>query len=67
MFKHTTPMANLSGYAKDNLMPEDKRTVYEKDLSGNLVKVTRYSDGSSTVHWGGPCGSTSYDEYGNEC
>lgn len=35
--------------------------------SGSETEVTYYSDGSYTYHHGGPCGSTHYDKYGNEC
>lgn len=43
------------------------KTRWENDNTGGKVKVTRYSDGSSTYHFGGPCGSQDYDEFGNEC
>lgn len=35
--------------------------------SGSETEVTYYSDGSSTVHFGGPCGPSNYDENGEEC
>lgn len=44
----------------------DSETNWESDGTGGEVEVTRRSDGSSTVHWGGPCGSTNYNEYGEE-
>lgn len=43
---------------------EQKR---EKTPGGGYIDKTYYSDGSSTVNWGGPCGSTDYDEFGREC
>lgn len=35
--------------------------------SGSTVSVDRYENGRSRVHWGGPCGYTDYDEFGEEC
>jgi len=40
---------------------------YEDTHTGDKVLVRRYKNGRSTVYWGGPCGSTDYDEYGEEC
>ena len=37
------------------------------DISGGKVRTTQYADGSTTYHFGGPCGSVSYDKFGNEC
>jgi hypothetical protein len=34
---------------------------------GHEETVTRYSDGSSTRHGGGPCGDVHYDDLGREC
>lgn len=42
-------------------------TRMEDNGTGGKVKVTRYADGSSTVHWGGPCGPMHYDKFGEEC
>ena len=33
----------------------------------NFVVKIHYQDGSTTVHWGGPCGFSHYDEFGEEC
>jgi len=43
------------------------RTGYEPNNTGGKTRVTRYSDGSSTVHHGGPVGDTQYNEFGEEC
>lgn len=49
------------------LAPEDYETNWESDGTGGEVEVTRYADGSSTYHFGGPCGPMSFDENGEEC
>lgn len=54
-------------WADEKIGPEDKTDGMTATTSGEDVPVTRFSDGSFTVHWGGPCGSETYDEYGNEC
>ena len=41
-----------------------RRTIH---FNGSDYETTDYSDGSSTVHHGGPCGSTNYDHLGREC
>jgi len=51
----------------ETLDQSDYSTGKERTPSGNEVEVTRFSDGSSKVHFGGPCGSQTYDEYGEEC
>jgi len=46
----------------------DAKDVEERDGStGTTHRVTRFQDGSSTYHFGGPVGDVHYDEYGNEC
>lgn len=35
--------------------------------TGSSVTVDRYENGRSRVHWGGPCGYTDYNEFGEEC
>ena len=62
-FRTKTPMYERP----DDISREDVHTSYESDNAGGKVEVSRYSDGTSTVHWGGPCGSSNYDEYGREC
>lgn len=42
-------------------------TSVERTHTGSTVSVDYYENGRSTVHWGGPCGSTDYDEFGEEC
>jgi hypothetical protein len=47
----------------------DSRSITEKRKTsgGGEVDVTTYSDGSSTVNFGGLGGSIDYDEFGREC
>lgn len=51
----------------DELDRNDYTVSEERTLSGSSVSVTRYADGTSTHHFGGPCGSANYDENGEEC
>lgn len=51
----------------ENFTDLDATTEKERVLTGVEIEVTRYSDGSSTHHFGGPCGSVNYDEFGEEC
>lgn len=44
-----------------------RTTSLESNNSGGKTKVTRYDDGSSTVHHGGPVGDVSYNKFGEEC
>jgi hypothetical protein len=46
---------------------KNKKESYISDNVGSKVKQTRFSDGSSIVHFGGPCGSSRFDECGEEC
>lgn len=46
---------------------DDAKTTKERGPSGSEHEVTRYSDGSSTVHFGGMGGHVDYDENGEEC
>lgn len=41
------------------------RRGYTQFNGGRPVPVTHYSDGSSNVHCGGPCGDLYMDEFGN--
>lgn len=59
---------------KSPMCNRDKRTLSEDDYKesrfdhyGDRVRRTDYSDGSSTVKWGGPCSPTNYDSNGEEC
>ena len=49
--------------------PEDAGYTeeYEDDNTGGKVLVRRYTNGHSRVYWGGPCGPTDYDAFGEEC
>lgn len=44
----------------------DYSTKMEDSPTGGKMKVTRFSDGSTTYHGGGPGGPISFDEYGRE-
>ena len=39
----------------------------EDDGTGGKVRIERFSDGSSTAHFGGPCAPVRTDKYGREC
>lgn len=39
----------------------------EPNGTGGTVWVTRFSDGSSITHWGGPAGKGYHNEIGEEC
>jgi len=59
---------NAQKARRDSSFTDSKaKTGKERTISGSDVEVTRYSDGSSTYHHGGPCGSSDYDENGEEC
>ena len=54
--------------SEDDLSDEDiVSDKYEPTPTGGKVRVKRFRDGSSSVHWGGPCGVAYYDEFGREC
>ena len=50
-----------------DMSSEDFETALESNNTGGQVAVSRYKDGSSKVHWGGPSGPMSYDKNGEEC
>ncbi len=52
---------------KDYLESTDYKETYVDDHTGGKTRVTRYRDGTSTFHYGGPCGKVNYDQYGEEC
>jgi hypothetical protein len=52
---------------RENMNRDDFEEGYEDDNTGGKVRVSRYSDGTTTVHHGGPCGDSHYDENGEEC
>lgn len=43
------------------------KTEWEDNNTGGKVEVTRYKDGSTTYHHGGPCGPMNYNKHGEEC
>lgn len=46
----------------------EKEEVEEYDGgTGTYHKTTRFSDGSSITHFGGPAGSVRTNKYGEEC
>lgn len=45
---------------------DEKKYDPKKDETKTKVDVTYHNDGSSTVHWGGPCGDSDYYENGEE-
>lgn len=45
----------------------DHHSTEEFEWQGHTERVTRFKDGSSIRHGGGPCGPTKYDENGEEC
>ena len=57
------PMSSRPKEEKDRFDRDDYREAVDR----NGTKTIHYKDGSSTVHWGGPCGSTNYDQNGEEC
>lgn len=67
MLSNDKPMSNRSQRTKDSYDRSDYQRAKESDNTGGEVEVTRYRDGSSTVHWGGPCSPTNYDANGEEC
>ncbi|RLI66888.1 MAG: hypothetical protein DRO67_00555 [Candidatus Asgardarchaeum californiense] len=60
-------MPNFGNDIPDEEYPGQYHTTeWEDDGTGGKVLVTRRSDGTSTVHWGGPVGDADYDEFGEE-
>lgn len=60
---------NNAQKARDNKSFVDKKATKGKERlpSGEEIEVTRYSDGSSTHHFGAMAGDIEYDENGEEC
>lgn len=52
---------------EDYYSEEDKCTYSSINHLGSSIPVSYNDDGTSTVYWGGPCGSQDYDENGEEC
>jgi len=46
---------------------ENATEGYITSPAGTKVRVTNYSDGSTTYHHGGPAGDSCYNENGDEC
>ncbi len=63
-FRNNNPMCY---WDKRKLKRGDATTSNEPNNTGSTFRVTRYKDGTSTVHHGGPCGDSHYDENGEEC
>lgn len=61
------PLATRSQQEKSRMSRQDRHISREPHYTGGTVEVERYSDGSSTVNWGGPCAPTNYDANGEEC
>lgn len=59
-------MSSRPARERDQYEDNDKSDGYDT-LNGERVRVTRYRDGSSTYHYGGPCGDVQYDSNGDEC
>ena len=53
--------------AEDYYSEEDRCTYSTVNHQGCKVPVSYNDDGTSTVYWGGPCGSQDYDENGEAC
>lgn len=51
----------------EELSPDDYVDGWENGISGTPEHITRYADGTTTRHGGGPAGPMHYDKYGNEC
>ena len=58
---------NAQRASSDSTYSDPYSKQHEYKWNGETVRTTNYSDGSSTVHHGGPCGSVNYDEFGEEC
>lgn len=63
MFRITDPLCYRD---LEDLYEGDYKRGIEKGITGEDLEVIRYADGTSKVIWGGPCGSTCYDENGEE-
>jgi hypothetical protein len=63
----STSRGPMSVWDVFDMSPEDFKTEMESDNTGGKVAVTRYKDGSSKYHFGGPCGPMTFDKNGEEC
>ncbi len=62
------PKKNYAQEVRDNPFFSDPYANTEtiNDQTGGKVKVTYYSDGSSTYHFGGPIGSVDFNKFGEQ-
>lgn len=65
--RNNSKIKNLVETVADYYSEEDKRTYSSISYQGSKVSVSYNDDGTSTVYWGGPCGSQDYDENGEAC
>lgn len=65
MYSRRKPACN--DYDPSRSYDRDHHKTEEFDWQGHTERVTRFKDGSSIRHGGGPCGDTHYDENGEEC
>lgn len=64
MYRDNKPICN----ERDSDSKSEKISKIEKGNKDTAYEsIVYYSDGSCKVNWGGPCGSTNYDKYGEEC
>jgi len=61
----------MSNWDDDRFSDDDRRRTktdtFRNGSTGSQERVTRYPDGSSTRHGGGPAGDTRYNDQGEEC
>lgn len=68
MFCHYYILAYARIVSLNELFVDERaETTTEVGPSGSEHEVTWYSDGSSTVNFGGMGGKVHYDRYGEEC
>ena len=65
MYGNRRPMCNA--YDPSKSYDRDHHSTKEFYWQGHKERVTRFKDGSSIHHGGGPCGDMHYDENGDEC
>lgn len=51
----------------DELSSDDVVSREKGGKNDAFIERIHYVDGSAKVFWGGPCGSSCYDEFGEEC
>lgn len=65
MYNSKRPLSRT--YDPNKSYDQGHHKTEEFDWQGHKERVTRFRDGSSIRHGGGPCGDTHYDENGEEC